>query len=426
MTQTATTEVPKRKKRSKKEPLPEKENTKNGKQNKIEAKEAPPKNGKRKKEAPPLPTALLPEEQEPKGKSKKLINVDALILESCKSVGISCEYPVQFSSPVNCIHSGSFLFDLVSSGGFRNGRMHTISGPSGAGKSTLMQYVVLAAQKQGLRIYHFDIEKSAIFTYMKRQGIKMGDDYRLANGDRGYYYFRPRTLEEAYKAACRLLEILPTPQNPNTRPDTILILDSYKSMVPQEHLDGKATLGLHARLHDYWQPILRNQIENSTATLVATNQMRVKGIGSFFCREEESAGNALKFYADARYLITRSKTGSDQKGWGKCPDHVSPVSLRVIKNRMCDSEGIKADMRFIRGLGFDLLHDRLAFLVMIGEVKKLEKNMLELDGEKCAYKKARTLMREKEWYKLCQKKRKDIKVYENFFNQRAPAEEWEL
>ena len=131
MTQTATTEIPKRKKRSKKESPPEKEKPKNGKQKKVEAKAAPSKNGKSKKEALPLPAALLPEEQETKGKSKKLINVDALILESCKAVGISCEYPVQFSSPVNCVHSGSFLFDLVSSGGFRNGRMHTISGPSG-------------------------------------------------------------------------------------------------------------------------------------------------------------------------------------------------------------------------------------------------------------------------------------------------------
>jgi RecA/RadA recombinase len=351
-------------------------------------------------------------------------NVEKLILESCKSVGISCEYPVQFSSPDNCMHSGCFLFDLFNSGGYRNGRMHTLSGPSGAGKSTWIQYAILAAQKQKMRIYHFDVERSATFTYMNSQGIKTGDAYRLETGDLGYYYFRPRTLEETYQAACRLLEILPTPKDPNTKPSTLLIIDSYKSMVPKEHLEGKATLGLHARLHDHWQPLLRACVENSTATLIATNQMRVKGIGSFFCREEESAGNALKFYADARFLLTRRSPGANQEGWGKCPDNVSPVKLRVLKDRMCDSEGLTGDLRFVLGRGFDMLHDRLAFLTMTGAIKRAEKGAFDMDGKVYQYKKARLLMREKEWYKLCLKMRKDPKVYEAFFDQRKVVEDW--
>lgn len=357
--------------------------------------------------------------------SKKAKELEKHVETVCGEIGLTFGYPVQSSSPKNCIHSGSYLLDLLLSGGYRKGRLHTHIGRAGAGKSTMIQEAIWAAQQQKLLIYHFDVEKSAARRYMVHQRIKVDDRYVLPDGRRGYYYFRPKNGDVCYRAVIRLLDALPEDRDPDTPPGVVVLIDGYKAMKPEDVDDEKDPIANEARMHNRYQPMVRDCVERAGATLVASNQIRVKGIGGFMPREDEAAGNALLHYADARVWFNRQKQGAQQKNWGKCPDRVSPVTITIRKCRMADSEDLKGDLRLVIGRGFDRLHDRLAFLTRIGAVGK-EDNKWVMDGKKYAYAKARQFMKEKDWRRWCNQLRRSATTYEKFFDDddELKKEEW--
>jgi len=362
-----------------------------------------------------------------KGKTttKAARDMDKKLEEVLVKMGHPVALPVQCSHPRSCIHTGLFNLDLILSGGYRKGRLYTLLGHSGHGKSTLVQEAIAAAQIQGVRIFHFDMEHSSARQYMVRQGILLDDTYRLDDGSRGYYYLDPETGEEFYRMAGRMLNALPRDPDPETPPKTLVLVDSYEAFDSEAINDEKQPIGVYARMHSIWQKRLRRQVRKAGAVLVATNQIRTSGIGSFYVDDEDDAGGyALKFYSDCRVFVRMGRFAGKTSKSG-LPEGVAKGSFFTKKNRTADPFKKAEDVRLIRGRGYDRLHDRLMFLVITGQIKR-DGAYYKMPGDKkLQYKRARELMRKPKFVNRCFEIAGRMATYEKFFAYEGPIDTWE-
>jgi recombination protein RecA len=344
------------------------------------------------------------------GATKKAQSFDKKINEILEKMGHPVDYPLQISDPINCMHTGLFMLDLILCGGYRKGRMYTHIGRPNAGKSTLIQEAIAAAQRAGRRVFFFDIEESAARVLMVRQGIIPDATYKCRDGSRGFRYLNPETGEEFYEMALALLDALPPDPDPNTPPQTILVVDSYESITSEAITDKKKPIGTFGRMHSIHQKRLRKRLKRAGATLVATNQLRVSGIGGMFVNpEDEAGGYALKYYSDAKTKLNFKKPGADG-----APKGVVPIRIKTTRNRMADPFK-EAQFRLILGRGYDRLYDRLKFLVTLGEIKTTGSYYI-IKGKKLQAKRAREAMKDPYFRKLCFYLRKKMSTYEGYFN----------
>ena len=353
---------------------------------------------------------------EPTTPKKKQKDINREIDKILEKESYPVEYPVQVSSPVNCVSTGLYCLDLILSGGYRKGRMYTHLGGPSAGKSSLVQTAIAAAQRAGIMIFYFDMESSAEALYMKKHGIVPQDEYKLPDGVKGFRYLSPENGEDMYRLAIKFMRMLPEDTSPNDVPRVIFLCDGYESMTSKGVNEDKNPIGAYARMHSVYQKLIRRWLRKTGAIWVATNQFRTTGIGSFFVNAEDDAGGwALKFYSDAKTKIRRSKPGSSG-----LPDNICKFTIETTRNRMA-APYKKIELRFIMNRGVDKLYDRLVFLWITGKVKRDEGKWI-VEGKKYTAEKARLLMKEPEWAKLCAKLIKDPKTYETFFSEETRAE----
>jgi RecA/RadA recombinase len=295
-----------------------------------------------------------------------------------------------------------------------------VAGPS-SGKSTLMQEHLAAAQLQGMLIYYFEVEESGEGSYMLRQGVKPPAEYMLKDGSRGFYYLVPQTGEEVYRIAIGFLKQLPTLDRDtliHRPPRVIFLVDGYESMTSEGVTVDKNPIGQYARMHSRFQKIVHNHLRRTGSAWVATNQTRTSGIGSFIVNPEADAGGqALKFYADVKTFLRRKRAGADN-----FPDGVAPLSIQTTKNRLCVPYQTIRERVYI-GHGVDRLFDRLMFLVTVGKVKQ-DGKVFTIDGKKYNLDRARKLMREDTWWRLCRHLRRDPAVYDQYFIERMAKPDW--
>lgn len=344
------------------------------------------------------------------GKTKRAESFDKKIDAILGKMGHPVDYPVQISDPINCMHTGLFMLDLILCGGYRKGRMYTHIGRPNAGKSTLAQEAIAAAQRAGRRVWFFDIEESAARVLMVRQGIIPDATYKCRDGSRGFRYLTPETGEEFYEMSISMLDALPPDPDPNTPPQTLLVVDSYESITSAALTDKKQPIGVFGRMHSQHQKRLRKRLKRAGATMVATNQLRVSGIGGIFVNpEDEAGGYALKYYSDAKTKLNFKKPGADG-----APKNVIPIKMKTTRNRMADPFK-EAQFRLILGRGYDRLYDRLKFLVTVGEIKCTGAYYL-IKGKKLQAKRAREAMKDPYFRRLCFYLRKKMSTYERYFN----------
>jgi recombination protein RecA len=163
---------------------------------------------------------------------------------------------------------------------------------------------------------------------------------------------------------------------------------------------------------------LRREIRRAGAVMVATNQLRTSGIGSFFVDEEDDAGGyALKFYSDCRVFIRMSAPKKELGG-------ICKGSFRTKKNRMADPFKKAEDVRLILGRGYDRLHDRLMFLVITGQIKR-DGAYYKIGDKKLQYKRTRELMRKPKYVDRCFEIAKRMVTYQKYFAYDGKVERWD-
>lgn len=212
------------------------------------------------------------------------------------------------------IPTGSLSLDLaLGIGGIPRGRITEIFGPEMSGKTTLALHVVAEAQKQGGIVAFIDAEHALDISYARKLGVKT-DDLLISQPDSG---------EQALEI-CDLL----------VRSGAVdaVVIDSVAALVPRTELEGEmgdVQVGLQARLMSQALRKLTSNIYRSNASVIFTNQLRMK-IGVMYGNPETTSGGmALKFYASVRLEVRRLqaiKIGDTIVG--------ARTRVRVVKNKL--------------------------------------------------------------------------------------------
>ena len=215
---------------------------------------------------------------------------------------------------VKSIPTGSIGLDIASGiGGIPMGRVVEIFGPESSGKTTLCISIISQAQKQGLSCMFVDTEHTFDPVYATRLGVSL-KDLLVSQPDYG---------EQA-------LEIVDTMLRSNAI--DLVVIDSVAALTPKAEIDGDmgdSHMGLQARLMSQALRKLTAIISRTHATVIFTNQIRMKIGVMFGSPETTTGGNALKFYASMRLDIRKITTI-------KIKEDVVGVQTRVkvVKNKV--------------------------------------------------------------------------------------------
>jgi recombination protein RecA len=215
---------------------------------------------------------------------------------------------------VKVIPTGSIGLDIaLGVGGIPRGRIVEIYGPESSGKTTLCLSIIAEAQKDGLSCLFVDTEHTFDPVYAEKLGISV-KELIVSQPDHG---------EQA-------LEIMDIMIRSNAI--DVVVLDSVAALTPKAEIEGDmgdSHMGLQARLMSQALRKLTAITSRTNATVIFTNQIRMKIGVMFGSPETTTGGNALKFYASVRLDIRKINTIKEK-------DDVIGVQTRVkvVKNKV--------------------------------------------------------------------------------------------
>lgn len=253
--------------------------------------------------------------------------------------------------------TGSPSLDVRLGGGWPRGAISEVFGPNGSGKSTIAYGTIAELHKRepGALAVLIDVEGS----YSSKRGAAMGiDKDRLK-------IFRINTAEPALQKMKELLEMT----TPEGKPVVdLIVLDSVASLVTDAEDEGDladAQVGVLARLMSKTCRQFSALAARNGATIIFTNQIRMK-IGVMYGNPETTpGGEALKFYAWSRVRTSRKETLRDGEN-----EIGQLTKAKIEKAKLDDSVGGEAIVRINRADGLDGAYDIATLGVALGVVKK--------------------------------------------------------
>jgi recombination protein RecA len=173
--------------------------------------------------------------------------------------------------------------------------------------------IIAQAQKQGCSCLFVDTEHTFDPVYATRLGISL-KELMVSQPDYG---------EQA-------LEIVDTMLRSNAI--DLVVVDSVAALTPKAEIDGEmgdSHMGLQARLMSQALRKLTAIISRTGATVIFTNQIRMKIGVMFGSPETTTGGNALKFYASMRLDIRKINTIKNKE------DVIGvQTRVKVVKNKV--------------------------------------------------------------------------------------------
>jgi len=250
---------------------------------------------------------------------------------------------------VEAISTGSLALDAaLGIGGVPRGRITEIFGPESSGKTTLTQHIIAEAQHNGGVAAFIDVEHAFDPGYAAKCGVDVDN----------LYISQPDTGEQALEIAEALVR---------SGAIDVVVIDSVAALVPRAEIEGEmgdTHIGLQARLMSQALRKLVGAIKRSNASVIFTNQLRMK-IGVLFGNPETTTGgNALKFYAAVRLDIRRMEA---IKQGGEVIGNRTRVSVK--KNKVAPPFK-KAEFDIIYDEGISKTSDVLDMAAEIGLVEK--------------------------------------------------------
>ena len=216
--------------------------------------------------------------------------------------------------PIEVISTGSLKLDrAIGVGGLPRGRLIEIFGPEMSGKTTLALHTIAEAQRLGGRAVFIDAEHALDIRYAEALGVNVSE-LLIAQPDHG---------EQAIDISERLIR---------SGAVDVVVIDSVAALIPKAELEGgidAAQMGLHARLMSKACRMMAGITQQTNATVIFINQIRMKIGVVYGSAEVTTGGNALKFYASVRIDIRRTgKLTHEDKVVGNL------TRAKVVKNKV--------------------------------------------------------------------------------------------
>lgn len=271
---------------------------------------------------------LIPVEAKTKKQSPKMLKAMQKIAEKAnntlKEKGDNDPViivPGQKIANVDWIPSGVRDLDLQLSGeegkGWPRGRIIEIYGPESAGKTTLATQALAAFQRASADdpAGFVDVEHAVDLAYMQKIGVDTNS----------LLFSQPRSGEQALSVAMSMIE----------GGCSCVVLDSVAALVPRAEIEGDigdSHIGLQARMMGQALRKITPILRQTNATLIFTNQIRMKVGVMFGNPETQPGGNALKFYASIRLDVRVKERNKVTRGNNKEAGNV--VSVKSVKNKL--------------------------------------------------------------------------------------------
>lgn len=282
-----------------------------------------------------------------------------------------------------CISSGSFIIDLMMGGGIVfPGKWTTAWGPEMSGKSTLTLCVIARAIRNKIPVFLFDHEAAFDPMYARNLGIRTSKKENKGKQNPYFRYFQPTAGERTYRYMARMLQEMPDHDgSKGSLPHALFVIDSLAAMVPEDLMDDdeKNSMAAMARLHADYMRRVKSLMGRKNVSVLATNQLREKPGVSFGDPRYEPGGNAVKFYPDAKLMMTAVQQPFNERG-----RDMRFVNLKSTKNKMfCPFRVVKEKLAIAFGRGFERGYDGLGYLQLTGQIEGGgKKYQLSMDGEK--------------------------------------------
>ena len=198
------------------------------------------------------------------------------------------------------IATGVVAFDLMTGGGFPQGRFSEVFGEWQSGKSLLMYQTIATCQRMGGVAVLLDSERALEPRWATLLGI---DSDRLV-------YFTPKSLEEGFRKIEDLVLAVRDKESLLKDRDVLIVWDSLAASIAREEIGkdyGAPEMALRARTISGALRRLVSLIADERIALVFINQLRSKIGVVFGSTEDTTGGRAPKFYASLRIGISKGK-----------------------------------------------------------------------------------------------------------------------
>lgn len=217
---------------------------------------------------------------------------------------------------------------VIGCGGLAAGKLHELFGGEGAGKSALTYAFLAAAQREGGVAALVETEEALSVERAKVFGIDL-DQLAL---------IQPEHMEQALEQMAAAMHAIPTGVGPNLLCwDSIAATPTKKEA--EDGMEAGAEMGERARMLSRACRVLMPLAAKKRTALLFVNQVRQK-IGVLYGDNETTpGGNAVKFHASFRLMLSTGKSIKDgDKHVGKY------VNAYARKNRFAEPHR-KAELR---------------------------------------------------------------------------------
>jgi recombination protein RecA len=230
-------------------------------------------------------------------------------------------------------------------GGSALGKIIEVFGPNMCGKTTITLHQIASYQRAfpNRKVALFDYEHSFSKTYARAIGVNVEE----------LLIYQPDNQETGYDMILGLIE-----------KDLVscIVVDSQTAAAPKAIIDGEmgdATIGLQARNNSKFCLKVKGllSIHNTTLFLISQTRDKIGGMGD---PTTTTGGNAIKFYADARWKVWKT---NDK------PNEMDKTTIDVIKNKMSNPFG-QAKLNILWGIGFDKIGEIIDYALEFGIIKQ--------------------------------------------------------
>jgi len=261
----------------------------------------------------------------------------------------------------------------LDNGGLPVGRLVEIYGDNQTGKSLLANHVLINTQKLGGVPILFDEENGTSIEFLRRMGMKIGQEARNA-GLNNLVYLQVGSVEGVFEG---IESIINKVRELNSDKLITIVWDSIASTPTKEEIEkgyDEHTMAVKARMLSLGLRKLMPLIGKKRVLLLFTNQIRSKFGVMFGDPTTTPGGYAPKFHASVRIQLLKSGVIKDNK------DNTigAGVKAKIAKNRV-SSPGRDCHFSVYFNKGVDDLESNFNTLVDLEVIRKPTTQSYELE-----------------------------------------------